>query len=550
MKKSYVLMLTLLFITGITGCAGKQGGTTASSAPGNQSTEQSTEPVTEPAASTLKEITYAQDIAITALNVHGMQPLLYPCGTEAAVAIHNGLVRFSEDLEIEPDLAESWTTSADGREWIFKLRQGVKFHDGTDFDADAVTTFFSSMLDPEVNLGSYSLWKPIEKVETVDSYTVKITTAKPYSSFLNVMCHHSALIPSPTAMAADTENYGLNPVGTGPYTVESFEPGIQLVLVRNGDYYGDAPRYDRITYRNIADASARIAALQSGQVNVINKIPAEFAAQLETDPNLDLIVKPGLQTFGLSLNFNNPALQDKAVRQALNYAIDKEAIAAALYMGYVTPLESPLARYTSGSFPVGSYKVDVAKAESMLEEAGYTKNADGVRTRDGVALDFVLLTPEGSYDKDVILCETLQNQLQAIGVRITINKVESAVFWDQLKVPADATNYDMVLFGFNPSHGSGQIHLEALYKSNPSRSENPVTWNFNWYENPEVDALIAQAAEEVDPDRFAEIMKKAQTLIWEDCPYLWLHSNNIISAKHKDVEGVAVLPVVFTLPHR
>lgn len=549
MKKSLVLMLVFSLLIGVAGCSGKkQGGDPASAAPDSQPAEQPAESVIS--APKEIEITYAQDIAITALNVHGMQPLLYPCGTEAAVAIHNGLVRFSETLEFEPDLAESWTTSDDGREWIFKLRQGVKFHDGTDFNADAVTSFFTAMLDPEINIGAYSLWKPVKKVETVDNYTIKITTDKPYSSFLNVMCHHSALIPSPVAMAADAENYGLNPVGTGPYKVESFEPGTQLVLVRNESYFGDVPRYDRITYRNIADASARVAALQSGQVEVINKVPAEFAAQLESAPNIDLIVKPGLQTFGLALNFNNPAMQDKTVRQALNYAVDKDSIAAALYMGYVTPLESPLAQYTSGSSSVGSYKADVAKAESMLEEAGYIKNAAGVRAKDGVALDFVLLTPEGAYDKDIILCETLQNQLQAIGVKVTIKKVESAVFWDQLKVPADATDYDMVLFGFNPSHGSGQIQLEALYKSNPSRSENPVTWNFNWYENLEVDALIDQAAEQVEPDQFAETMKEAQELIWEDCPYLWLHSNNIISAKQNDVEGVVVLPVVFTLPHR
>ena len=497
-----------------------------------------------------QELVFAQSVAITSLDPAGMQPQGYPSGYEAAFAIFNGLVRFDENLEFEPDLAEEWTTSEDGLEWTFTLRQGVKFHDGTDFNADAVVTQYTRMIDSEVNLGAYSLWEPIEKIEKTDDYTVKITTKTPYSAFLNVMAHGSALIPSPTAVAADEENFGLAPVGTGPYKMGEFQPGTELSLVRNDDYYEGTPAYEKVTFRYVGDSSARISALKSGQADVIDAVPTEYAGELEADPNIDLISKPGLQVFGVGLNLNNEILQDQTVREALNYAIDKEAIVQSLFMGYVTSLTSPLAENTTGSTELEPYTFDLEKAKSLLEEAGWTEGSDGIREKDGQKLEFTMIVPDGMYPKDVVLSETLQNQLKAAGVGITINKVEKAIYWDQLKVPKNSTAFDMAVWGYNPSHGNGQIHMESLFTSNADENASPGVWNFIWYDNDTVDQLLAQAKTEVDADAFAETLKEAQEIVWEECPYIWLYSNNITSAKRKDVDHVIVLPVVFTLIHR
>lgn len=153
------------------------------------------------------------------------------------------------------------------------------------------------------------------------------------------------------------------------------------------------------------------------------------------------------------------------------------------------------------------------------------------------------------YDKDVILSETIQTQLQAVGVEVTIQKYESAVYWDQLKVPAASATYDMALWGYNPSHGNGQIHLESLFTANASLSEKPALWNFIWYDNASVTELLNTAKEEVDAEAFNELMKEAQEIIWEECPYIWLYSNNIISVARTDAGSITVLPVVFTLMH-
>lgn len=547
-----VSVAAVMFVSLLGGCGAKQA---QPSAPSVQSSEAGmsqngeTEKTTVEETSAPKDITFAQSIAITSLDPAGMQPQGYPSGYEAAFAIHNGLIRFDEELNFTPDLAESWEPSADGLSWDFKLREGVTFHDGEPFNADAVVKQYTRMLDKTVNIGAYSLWEPIERVEKISDYEVKISTKQPYSAFLNVMAHGSALIPSPKAVEADPDNYGLSPVGTGPYKLVSMEPGTELKLARFDDYYEGTPEYDTVTFRYVADPSARIAALKSGDVDVIDAVPFEYAGELSSDSKINLISKPGLQVFGIGLNQNNRILQDKTVRQALNYAIDKEAIAKVLFMGYVTPLTGPLAPNTVGSVSLTPYHVDVDKANQMLEDAGWTLKGD-VREKDGEQLKFSLIVPDGMYPKDVILSETIQNQLKKVGVQVSINKVEKSTYWDQLKVPSAKTGYDMALWGYNPSHGNGQIHMESLFTSNKAVDEKPELWNFIWYQNDEVDRLLMEAKEQVLPEEFNESMRQAEEIVWEECPYIWLYSNNIISAASVDVDYVIVLPVVFTLVHR
>lgn len=552
MKKIHsVGIAAVLVISLLGGCGAKQTETQAPPA-SVQGSESETSKGSEAASaekSEPKDLVFAQSIAVTSLDPAGMQPQGYPSGYEAAFAIHNGLIRFDEELEFVPDLAESWEPSEDGLSWDFKLREGVTFHDGEPFNADAVVKQYTRMTDKTVNIGAYSLWEPIDKIEKVSDYEVKISTKRPYSAFLNVMAHGSALIPSPKAVEADPENYGLAPVGTGPYKMVSMEPGTELKLARFEDYYEGTPEYDTVTFRYVADPSARIAALQSGDVDVIDAVPFEYAQDLSSNPKINLISKPGLQVFGIGLNQNNKKLQDKAVRQALNYAIDKEAIAKALFMGYVTPLTGPLAPNTVGSVSLTPYQADLDKANQMLEDAGWKLNGD-VREKDGERLEFSLIVPDGMYPKDVILSETIQNQLKKVGVQVTINKVEKSTYWDQLKVPSAKTGYDMALWGYNPSHGNGQIHMESLFTSNKSAEEKPELWNFIWYQNDEVDRLLAAAKEQVVSEQFQESMKQAEKIVWEECPYIWLYSNNIISAASADVDHVMVLPVVFTLVHR
>lgn len=493
---------------------------------------------------------YAQSLQITSLQTSGKQPVGYPSAYEAAFAIYAGLVRFSRTMTFEPDLATKWSTSKDGLEWTFTLRPGVKFHDGTDFDADAVVSYFTSMLDKSVNLAAYNLWSPIASVTKTDDTTVVVKTTKPYGALLNTMAHGSALIPSPQSVKQFGAEIGLHPVGAGPYQLTKFDPGASLVVKRHDGYYGDKPLYDSVTYLYVGDASGRVSALQTNRAQLIDAVPVEQVDSLGSDSAVKVIDEAALQVFGIGLNFTNTALQDKMVRQAMNYAIDKAALISTIFRGHATVLNSPLAPATTGYVKRGSYDLAIDKATDLLKQAGYTAGGDSVLAKGSTRLSFRLRTPDGMYPNDVQVAQVIQAQLKAVGIEVTIDKVDKAGFWDSIKVPRDKVDFDLVLFGYNPSHASGALALDALYRTNPDAAATVPQWNFNWYSSPAVDAAITAGLQAVDPDKSRIELGRAQQQLWDDCPYIWLYAKNNIAAYSAKVAPPLVLPIAFTLPSR
>jgi ABC-type transport system substrate-binding protein len=497
----------------------------------------------------IKDVVYAQSVQITSLATAGTQPQVYPAGYEAAFAIYSGLVRFNKDLGFEPDLAEKWSTSADGRTWTFTLRKGVKFHDGSPFNADAVVAYFTKMIDKTYNLAAFSLWSAFASTTKVDDNTVAVVTTKPYGAMLNTLAHGSALIPSAALTAAGPSVAALKPVGTGPYKIKTFEPGSKLVVAANADYYGTKPVYDTITYTYVGDPAGRMAALQAGQANIVDAVPVEQVKALSTTTGVNIINIPGLQCFGIGLNQTNPILQDANVRQALNLAVDVDAIITALFRGYATALTSPLAPKTNGYTKCGPNTYDLEKAKSLLKKAGLTAGADGMLSKDGVPVSFRLRTPAGLYPNDTTVAQAVQEQLKKAGIAVVIQKVDKATFYDGIKVAKAGVDFDMVLFGFNPSHGSGALQLDIMYTSNATTGKVPG-WNFNWYSNPKVDSLLAKALQTVVPADQNKVLAEAEQQIWADAPYIWLYVRNNISAYDAKAATPLVLPVVFTLPSR
>jgi ABC-type transport system substrate-binding protein len=548
LKMTVVALMVLLLIAGCSNSNDTNTGDNGQSQNAGKETTDTTNGTTDDPTAQIDSIVYAHSVPITFLDTAGSQPQGYPSGYEAAFAIYNGLVKFDEDLNFQPDLATDWSVGDDGKTWIFHLRQGVKFHDGTDFNADAVVYDYARMLDKERNIAAYSaLWVNIDKVVKVDDYTVEVVTKEPYGGLLNVMAHGSALLPSPAAIEKYGADIHLHPVGTGPYMMDKFNPGTELILKANDNYFGKKPQYKEMTFRYVADASSRIAALKSGQADVIDAVPSASVADLKNDSKIEVITKPGLQVFGIGLNQTNPILQDQKVRQALNYAIQKAAIVKALFNENGSVLTSPLAPNTTGYAKSGEYAFDIDKSKKMLEEAGWVAGSDGILAKNGNKMSFTLRAPEGAYPNDVAVAETIQSQLKTIGVDVKINKVDTASFWNGLKIAKDKVDFDMVLFGYNPSHGDGYIQLDALYRTNPDEGQAPPQWNFNWYSNKQVDSLLDQAKTQVDMKERTNTLGQAEKVIWDDAPYIYLYTNTIITAKIKDVTGIQVLPVVFTL---
>ncbi len=490
-------------------------------------------------------LTYAQSIVVT--KIDAQDPLQYPTGYEAVFLIFDNLVRLGPDMTPKPDLAQSWETSTDGLTWTFHLRQGVKFHDGTPFNAAAVKFNIERIQDPKMGFTNRVLWTHITSVEAKDDYTVVLKTAQPFAPMLFYLAHGSGGMVSPDAVKKmGDQAFALNPVGTGPYKVDSFQPGVTLTLVRNDNYWGGKPGLAKIVMNYAADAQARVAQLQSGQADLIDSVPVEQIATLKADPNIVVLQQPAVRAFFLTFNLKRAIFQDVRVRQAFNYAVDKDTIVKTLFLGFATPMDSPMAPGMAGYKPVMKYNYDVAKAKQLLDDAGWKVNpSTNIREKDGTPLKANFYTAEGEYPKDLQVAEAVQSYLKAVGADIQIVKVDAAAIRTFRKVPAAEAKYDIMMFGFNASNGDPSYHLQSNWLSNPDETVAPTVWNMMWYKNPDVDKAIQDSLTLVDPAKRQEALTKAQTLIMQDAPNLFLYTPQIVNATRKGVSGVEILPTLF-----
>lgn len=494
-------------------------------------------------------LVYGQSIAVTDLGPAYEAFLNYPAGYEAAFTLYDRLVSFDDQLRFNPQLAESWTVSDDQTSVTFKLRSGATFHDGTPINAAAIKVNIDRMLDPAINNTNRPLWDPIAGADVVDDLTITIRTKGPYALLLNTLAHGSGAIVSAAALAANGgDSMTQNPVGSGPYMLESFEPGQEVVLVPYEGYWGGKPALDKIVLRYIPEAATRVAALKSGSVDIIDNLPTHMITSIEADSSLQVLSGPSLRPMGFAMQTTKPPLDQKAVRQALNHAVPVEAIADKLFFGFARPSDAPLAFNTFGHRGNQPYDYNPEKAKELLASAGYTdSDGDGMLDKDGETLSLTLLSPEGVFASDLLITEVVANALNAVGIDAKIEKIEKGAFWDGLRVPVAEASWDLGMFGFNPSNASGSYHLDSLFTSNADNVGRPSVWNIARYQNGDVDALLAEAKSTVDPEKRAMLLGDAQAIIWDEAPYIWLQVNDIVSAASADVKGAEVWPIIFTI---
>ncbi|MCY4542411.1 MAG: ABC transporter substrate-binding protein [Rhodobacteraceae bacterium] len=494
-------------------------------------------------------LVFGQRLSITDIGPAFNAFLQYPSGYEAAFVIFDRLVTFDDQLRFNPQLAESWTIAEDQKSVTFKLRAGATFHDGTPINAEAVKFNIERMMDPEINTTNRPLWDPIAGADVVDDLTVTLRTHEPYALLLNTLAHGSGAILSPTAiMENGQESETQNPVGSGPYKVASFDPGLELVLEPHEGHWAGKPALDRIVFRYIPEASTRVSALQSGDVDVIDGVPTHLISQIEATDGLQILAAPSLRPMGIAMQTTIPPLDNVEVRRALNHAVPVDAIAEKLFLGQAKASDSPLAFNTVGYHGNSPYAHDPDKAREMLAAAGLSDgDGNGMLEFDGQDVSFTLLVPEGVFANDVLIAETVAAALQDVGIGIEIRKIERSSFWDTLRLPVADAGWQLGMFGFNPSNASGLYHLDSMYSSNPDNSDRPAVWNITRYSNARVDELIDQATVTVDGEARAAILAEVQEHIWSEAPYVWLQVNNIISASRADLGGVEVWPVIFTI---
>lgn len=480
-----------------------------------------------------------KDTLVFAMNtdVQSMDPQIQNDTTSEQVVkmLYNTLLKFQDDGTVVGDLAESWSVSEDKLTWTFNLKQGVKFHNGKELTSADVKATFDRALNAEAGgLRTTEIIKMFTAVEAPDPYTVTITTDGPYGPMESLMCNMSLGI-----MDADyIEKYGLDlgtsvegENGTGPFKVVSWERDQEIVVERFDDYFGTPAKLQTVVYTIIPEAASRVIALETGEVDVIDKPTDEDLARLEADTeNFTVLRKPTISQRLFRFGCNDPIISNTKVRQAIVYAIDRQAIIDALFTGSAYPSTAPLAPVTFGYSDLGEIEQDLELAKSLLAEAGYP---DGFDTK--------IITTE-RYQNGIELAEIISQQLAEIGINAKIEVWEwSALSASWNGITADEFDQPIFIMGAGPSMRDADGGLRGLYTTSETGLNDR---NYGFYSNAEVDALIEQGMQETDQQKRVEIYKEAMEILYREDPVaFWLFDMYGLAITSSKVEGVTLSPI-------
>lgn len=439
----------------------------------------------------------------------------------ATTQIYENLVAFNEEMEIVPRLATEWTSSNGDLEWTFTLREGVKFHDGTDFNAEAVKKSFERVTKEDNNLSRYSLIGPyLEKIEVVDEYEVKFVLSETYGPILNALAHPGNAIISSKSIDEHYDRIDDAPVGTGPFKFKEWVPGDYLEYEVYEEYWGEKAKINKLVFKTVQENSSRVVMLENGEADVIDPIPISDIERLNNDSNVSVNEVPSNEFLYVGINNKSDVLTDKRVRQALNYAIDKEQLVDKIFQGYSKVSTAAIAEGTWGHSDVGSYPYDIEKAKELLAEAGVK---EGTKLR--------LWTTDGNIIMDRQVAEYLQNSIQQIGFEVELSKFEIGSYLDALN---DENAYDLYLRAGGPPTNDADWVLRALL----------TTDNFNNnsnFSNEKVDELIFSGVHEPDIGKREAIYSELLEVLKDEAPWIYLNETALVYGTGKDVKDVIML---------
>ncbi len=452
--------------------------------------------------------------------------------------------------EFAPGLAESWEVSEDGLTYTFKLKEGVTFHDGTPFNAEAVQFTFDRVVegrnltaageevDPETVIvpgQGFNQIDAYDHAEIVDDYTISLVLSRPFGPFLSGLNGYLGIV-SPTAVQEmGLAEFGRKPVGTGPFMVQEWVEQDHVTLVKNPDYnwgssffeHSGAAYLDEMIYKFIPDDAVRTGTLLSGESQYIDSVDPLQLADLQENPDI-VIIQQGQPGTGYILLFNLARTEspqsDVMVRRALSYAIDKEAMNQAVWGGTFSPAASPLMKPTLGYEPKTEevYTYDPATANSMLDEAGWALNGE-IREKDGQPL--TLYWPTQDRPNDKAMATFVQGAFREVGVDVVVEPMEQGAYSER----QEAGDYDLSFLWF--SYADPDV-LRTLFFS-----ENIGNFNYANYSNPEVDQLLLDAAAATDPEVRQEIYSQIQLQMLEDAVTIPLADSITYNGKRANLEG-------------
>ena len=431
------------------------------------------------------------------------------------VNVYEGLTRYkSGTLEVEPALATGWDISDDGTEYTFTLRDGVSFHDGTPFNAEAVKFNFDRMLDenhPHHDTGPFPLsffFGAVEATEVVDEMTVRFTLNAPYAPFLSNLAYPTGLMVSPAAVEAHRKDFGRNPVGTGPFRFSEWRSNEAVVIERNDAYWAGAAGTQAVVFRPITDSNTRVAEMLAGGIDLMVEVPPTSLEQFSGE-GFSIVEQAGPHVWFLILNAKEGPFADKRVRQAANYAINKEAIVNDVLEGTATVAAGPTPPAFAWAYneELEPYPYDPEKARALIAEAG----------ADGAELTFYV-TEGGSGMLDPVPMGTaIQADLQAVGFDVKIETYEWNTFLGEVN-PGLEGKADMAEMAWMTNDPDTLPYLALRSAAWPDMGG----FNSGYYSNAKVDELLEAARTATDQDERARLYREMQAVVQEDAPWVFV----------------------------
>ncbi|MDI7247668.1 MAG: ABC transporter substrate-binding protein [Bacillota bacterium] len=450
--------------------------------------------------------------------------------------IFDGLLQYNEkNTSVEPALAVSWTVSKDEKVWTFKLRQGVKFHDGTPFNAEAVKFNFERWKDPKnpYHQGAFEYYSYmfvqgetdlIKSVDVVDDYTIRFVLERPLAPFLANLAMTPFAIASPAAIKKYGADVGNHPVGTGPFKFVRWDHGDKIIIERNDAYWGGKPYLDKVIFRSIPDNSARFMELESGSIDIMDGMSPDDVKLAGRNKALQVILRPSFNVGYMSMHMDKKPFDNIKVRKAIAHAINKPAIIKAFFAGLAEVAKNPMPPSLWGyNDKVKDYEYDPAKAKSLLAEAGYPNGFETTL--------WAMPVPRPYMPQPQKIAEAIQADLAAVGIKVKIVSYDWATYLDKIAYG----EHDMCLIGWIGDNGDPDNFIYVLFAGSnavPGRASN-----YSFYKNDKVDEMLVKAQTVSDQATRTKLYEDVQQLIHDDCPWVPLvHSTPPLSAK-KEVMG-------------
>lgn len=456
-----------------------------------------------------------------------LDPSLVLDGESAKVCdmIYDTLVQYREDTtDIEPSLAKKWDNSADGLTWTFYLREGVTFHDGSALNAQVAEY---SLNRPNVQTGNF-FNQIIHHIIALDEYTLEIQLRTPYAPFLSLIASTQNSIVSQSAVMHYGEDFGNNPVGTGPFKFYQWDRNDQIILQADDSHWAGKPAVDKLIFRSIPDNSIRFMEIQAGNLHAMEFPNTDDLVLIQSDPMLHLVMQPSLNVGYLAMNLDKPPFDNLKVRLAINHAFNKTDIIEKLYQGTGVPAKNPIPpSLWSYDDTIEDYPYDPERAKQLLAEAGYP---DGFETTL-----WALPIPRPYIPNGQALAEILQTQLIDIGINATIVTYD----WNTYIAKTQNGEHDMAMLGWSASADPDNFLYYLLSKTTANK---PDALNIAFYRSDEMQDVLDRARTSTIHAERIELYQQAQAIFHRDVPWVPLAHAQRLLVINKDVQNLKLAP--------